>query len=428
MQNTTAMLLAGGQGSRLSILAGARAKPAVPFGSNYRIVDFTMSNVMHSGIRYLGVMTQYKPYSLMAHLGMGETWGFSGRRSVAKILPPYMGDRDSDWYAGTADAVYQNLSFVNRFQSDTILVLSGDHIYYMVYGDLISFHRQNDADLTICTQPVSWEEAKRYGVLKFDESGHIELFQEKDPDPVSNQANLGIYAFKRQVLEKYLREDAANPDSSHDFGNDIIPRMVKECRCFALPFENYWRDVGTLQSFWQANMDCLDSASGLNLRAWRVHTNWQDIPSSYSMPLHVYGAGNIVNSMIGKGSSIRGNIVNSIIFRGVEVGEGAEVRDSILMDGCRVGPGAKIRRVISDKHITVGANAEIGGDGDAPPNCHHPKHLSTGLTLIGKHCEIPEGARIGANCLLYPDLSAERFGEGVVEDGATLTPDNYGEE
>jgi glucose-1-phosphate adenylyltransferase len=430
MAETIAMILAGGQGSRLSILSEHRAKPAVPFGSNYRIIDFVLSNVMQSGIRYLGVMTQYKPYSLMAHVCSGEAWGFTGRQSVAKILPPYVGSEAWDWYGGTADAVYQNLSFINRFNVDTVLILSGDHIYNMPYGDLLEAHAHNKADVTIATQPVPWEDTPRFGLVQTDRKGRVEAFHEKPKsNPVSNLANLGIYIFNRPVLEQALREDAEMKDSTHDFGADVLPRLVQTHRCFSWEFNQYWRDVGTLQSYWDANMDCLSPRTGIDLATWRVQTNWVEVPNDFHMPTHVYGKGTIINSIVGKGSTVRGKVVNSILFRGVEVGEDAEIRDSVIMDAVTVAPGAKLRHVIADKCGAIGAGAQIGlDDADtAPPNREHPTYLNTSLTLLGMYTRIPDNFRIGRNCLIYPDLDPESFPGSAMASGETLHNPHAGE-
>ncbi|NQU43137.1 NTP transferase domain-containing protein [bacterium] len=421
MGETIAMILAGGQGSRLSILSNQRAKPAVPFGGNYRIIDFVISNVMHSGIRYMGVMTQYKPYSLMAHIGNGEAWGFTGRFAVAKCLPPYVGDRDSDWYAGTADAIYQNLSFISRFDVDTVLVLSGDHIYHMMYGELLEFHTRSKADLTIATQPVPWEETNRFGLLKSDKKGRIEAFEEKpQKDPISNQANLGIYVFKRSVLEERLRADAANPQSSNDFGKSIIPDMIRECNCYAFEFPNYWRDVGTLHSFWEANMECLDPTSGLDLARWRVHTNCEDA-IRYCTPAHLVDDGTVIHSTVGKGSVIRGSVINSVLFRGVVVGPGAVVRNSVIMDGARIGAGSQVNYLVADKYLHTGAGSSIGVEEESVPNRLYPHYLSTGLTLTGKRVHIPDGYRVGRNCLIHQDMKPGLFPANGLPSGSTLT-------
>ena len=425
-----AMILAGGEGSRLSILSNNRAKPAVPFASNYRIIDFTISNVMHSGVRYLGILTQYKPYSLMSHIGMGEAWGFTGRRSLAKILPPYVGDKDSDWYAGTADAIFQNLSFINRFDPETVLVLSGDHIYNMQYADLIAFHTQNNSDLTIATQPVSPSDTKRFGIVKFDGRGRIEGFQEKPKsNPISNQGNLGIYAFKRKVLEAWLREDASNPESSHDFGKDIIPKMIRECPCYAYEFTHYWRDVGTLQSYWEANVECLNPRSGLNLHDWEVHTNCENIPEAYLTPTQIADGGATINSIVGKGSTIRGKVVNSILFHGIEIGKDTEVRDSVILDGARIGDGVRLHRVICDKNVQIGEGSCLGQlSCESPANRLHPDHLWTGLTLIGKGARIPANTRIGCNCLVHPGLDHHHFSHTDIPCGSTISVNGHDQE
>ncbi|MFW6287005.1 MAG: sugar phosphate nucleotidyltransferase, partial [Candidatus Sumerlaeota bacterium] len=265
------------------------------------------------------------------------------------------------------------------------------------------------------------EEAHRFGILKADRRGRVEIFQEKPAEPLSNQANLGIYVFKRSVLEERLNADAENPNSSHDFGKDILPRMVEECDCYTYEFHRYWRDVGTLQSYWEANMECLTPRLGLDLREWGVHTNWHEIPLEYQMPCHVYGEGQIVNSIVGKGSSIRGSVVNSVLFRGVEVGPGAEVHDSIIMDGAKIGAGAKVRHLIADKHAEIGPNSVIGdGNGDSPANKETPDYLYSGLTLMGMYTRMPENYNVGRNVLIYPDLSPEDFPADRLDHGETV--------
>jgi glucose-1-phosphate adenylyltransferase len=302
-------------------------------------------------------------------------------------------------------------------------VLSGDHIYNMAYAEMLDYHVRNNADLTIATQPVPWDEASRFGVLKSDKKGRVEMFQEKPKDPASNQANLGIYIFKRSVLEERLREDAANPESSHDFGKDIIPKMIAEnAPCYAFEFLDYWRDVGTLQSFWEANMDCLDPASGLDLARWKVHTNCLSDSMQFCMPTLVHSGGSVVHSTVGKDSEISGTVINSILFRGVKVAKGAVVRNSIIMDDAEIGPGAIVEGLISDKHMKIGANARIGDSApDAAVNKLYPDYLNTGLALFGKNVRVPEGCRIGRNCLVYGGSKEDRFPSEGLADGATLS-------
>ncbi len=428
MAQVVAMILAGGQGSRLSILSEQRAKPAVPFGSNYRIIDFAMTNVMRADIRHMGIMTQYRPFSLNDHIGMGEAWGFSGRNHMAKVLPPYIGGKNSDWYLGTADAIHQNMWFADLFNAEMVLILSGDHIYSMNYSEIFKFHLQNDADVTMMTQQVPWEEAGRFGVIKYDKKGRIEAFIEKPKgEPPSNQINLGIYVFRASALKRLLLEDAEDPNSSHDFGGNIFPKMIKTMRCYAQEFPQYWRDVGTLQSFWEANMECVNPQSGLDLNKWKVFTNSLNSPAEFCRPTHITGSGRVQNSIVGKGSKIQGQVINSVLFGGVQVDKGAIVRDSVLMDGVHVGQGAQVTRMISDKWVHIGANSIIGSDEtDNPVNEQFPDYLNTGLTLAGKRSHFPDNIKVGSNCLIYPKVSVQQQSRSTIPHGTTLSGNDNG--
>jgi len=416
-----AMLLAGGQGSRLSILSQHRAKPAVPFGGSYRIIDFTLSNVMHAGISYIGILTQYKPYSLMDHFGNGEWWGFAGRGRVGRILPPATGEEDSDWYAGTADAVWQNRSFLARFCPDRVLVLSGDHIYRMDYTEMIAFHCQRKADLTIAMQRVPWEETSRFGVAQTDEAGRILRFQEKPRcDPVSNLASLGIYVFDTDVLLRRLAEDAENKESKHDFGMNIIPAMLERDRVYAYEFSGYWRDVGTLQSYWDANMESLDPASGLDLAEWGLRTNFFEPRPANELPARVAAGASVAQSYVGRGCIVEGTVEHSILFPGVHVDRDVVVRDSIVMNNTWLGPCSFVERAILDKNVRVEAHCRVGVGKADVPNCAFPHLLDTGLVVVGKNAHLPQGLDVGKNVLIYPDAAPEDFPSAVLEGGATI--------
>jgi glucose-1-phosphate adenylyltransferase len=291
---TVAMILAGGEGSRLSVLSEKRAKPAVPFGGIYRIIDFTMSNVMHSEVPVVGICTQYKPYSLADHVSTGEAWGFARRGRMARVLPPYKGEVDSDWYAGTADAIYQNLEFLARFHPNLVLVLSGDHVYRMDYRPMIVFHLECKAALTIACQEVPLEEVSRFGIAETDARSRIIGFQEKPKEsPRSNLANLGIYVFDTAILADRLRADAHDKKSTHDFGRDVIPSMIASDPCYAYPFSGYWRDVGTYHSYWQAHMDLLDPRSGLEINRWEVCTAAKSLGEGTLVPARIRPTGRV---------------------------------------------------------------------------------------------------------------------------------------
>lgn len=416
-----AMLLAGGQGSRLSILSQHRAKPAVPFGGNYRIIDFTLSNVMHAEIPYIGILTQYKPYSLMEHFGNGEWWGFTGRGRIGRILPPATGEEDSDWYAGTADAVWQNRSFLARFHPDLVLVLSGDHIYRMDYADLIAFHRERKADLTIAMQRVPWEDTSRFGVAETDESGRIIRFQEKPKkDPISNLASLGIYVFDTDVLLRRLAEDAEREDSKHDFGMNVIPSMLGRDKVYAYEFSGYWRDVGTLQSYWDANMESLDPNSGLDLLAWQLRTNYYEPRPHNELPPRIGSGANVQDSYVARGCVVEGTVVHSILFPGVRVERDAIVRDSIVMNNSWVGQGCLVERAILDKNVEIGPCCKIGTAGDCVANKQFPHLLDSGLVVIGKNARVPTGLEMGKNVLIYPDVVHTDFPAACLESGSTV--------
>ncbi|MGB9691320.1 MAG: glucose-1-phosphate adenylyltransferase family protein [Candidatus Sumerlaeaceae bacterium] len=418
-----AMLLAGGQGSRLSILSQHRAKPAVPFGGSYRIIDFTLSNVMHAEIPYIGILTQYKPYSLMEHFGNGEWWGFAGRGRVGRILPPATGEEDSDWYAGTADAVWQNRNFLARFSPELVLVLSGDHIYQMDYADLIAFHRERKAELTIAMQRVPWEDTSRFGVALTDERGRIVQFQEKPKsNPISNLASLGIYVFDTDVLLRRLAEDAENNQSKHDFGMNVIPSMLDRDRVYAYEFSGYWRDVGTIQSYWDANMESLDPRSGLDLVEWRVRTNYYDPRPQNELPARIGPQARISNSYVPRGCVVEGVVEHSILFPGVHVERDAVVRDSIVMNNSYIAQGCAIERAILDKNVRVEQCCRIGTSETSIPNKDFPHLLDSGLVVVGKNSHLPAGMEIGKNVLICPDVEPQDFTSGKLDSGMTVYP------
>ena len=418
-ERTLVMLLAGGRGSRLNILAAHRAKPAVPFGGLYRIIDFALSNVMHSKLRYVGVLTQYRPSSLMNHLGDGSSWDLAGHTAKLKILPPYQGRGDFDWYTGTSDAVYQNLALIRRYKPRRVLILSGDHIYHMNYREMLDAHEDTGAVATIAAMPVPWEETHRFGILVPDDAGRLVRFQEKPKeDAFSNLASMGIYVFDTDVLvEELIR---THRSGGNDFGGHVIPGLLERSdRIFVHPFEGYWRDVGTLDSYWQANMDLLDPASGLDLTAWKARTN-MDYESLHAMPPSwVAPDADLDQAMVSPGCRLEGRVSRSVLSPGVVVEAGAVVEDSVIMHRTVIRAGAQVIRCVVDKHVEIGRDAVVGSrDADAPPNQQDPSHLSTGITVVGKSVTIAAGARLGANVIVHPGAAVPT---GDVPHGATIT-------
>lgn len=412
-----AVILAGGEGTRLTTLTTKRAKPAVPFAGKYRIIDFPLSNCVNSGIFDVLVLTQYRPHSLNEHIGLGRPWDLDRTLSGGvQLLQPYKGRFDTDWYVGTADAVTQNINIVVRGDPDYLLLLSGDHIYKMDYRLLVEAHQLNDADLTICVMEVPWEEASRFGILFTDEDMRVKEFFEKPKNPPGNLANMGIYIFKTQVLADVLTQDAKNPTSSHDFGKDVIPAMIKEgMRVFAYPYDDYWVDVGTVDAYWQAHMDLLQVGPPLNLndRSWVIHTKSEERP-----PVQINEGAVIRDSMLTHGNQISDNalVERSVLSPGVYVGPNAIVRESIIMTDTHIEGGAIIERCIIDKQVNIGHNARVGR---IDPNAD-----GLGLTTIGKNADVPANIVIGRSVIIGTDATKahfrEKYSNGTVPDGARI--------
>lgn len=377
-----AMLLAGGQGSRLYVLTEKNAKPAVPFGGKYRIIDFPMSNCVNSGIDTVGVLTQYQPLVLNEYIGNGQPWDLDRVRGGVMVLPPYQGKSSSDWYRGTANAIYQNMAFIERYSPDYVLILSGDHIYKMDYSKMLDEHKKNNADCTIAVLEVPMEEAHRFGILNTDENGKIIEFEEKPKEPKSNKASMGIYIFNREALSEYLSRDEADVNSSNDFGKNIIPAMLNDGkRMFSYTFDGYWKDVGTIQSLWEANMDLLGKNPKFNIydKKWRIFYRHNAEP-----PQFIHDGAVVSNSMITEGCEIAGTVENSVISSGVRIEEGAVVRDSVIMSDVTIKRGATVEYAIIDSSSEVGENATVG----AP--------LSSGakITVIGGNVKICDGKKV----------------------------------
>lgn len=395
-KEVVAMLLAGGQGSRLGVLTKKIAKPAVPFGGKYRIIDFPLSNCANSGIEAVGVLTQYQPLVLNEYIGNGQPWELDGMNSGVTCLSPYESKKGSEWYSGTANAIYQNISYIDRYNPEYVVVLSGDHIYKMDYADMIKFHKEHDAACTIAVIDVSLEEASRFGILNTNEDGSIYEFEEKPAHPKSTNASMGIYVFSWKELRKYLIEDAENENSSNDFGKDVLPAMLNAGeRMFAYPFEGYWKDVGTVESLWDANMDLLDPKLKLDLR---------DIYSKNPMfpPHYVSETATIKNSNISDGCIVEGEVENSILFPGVKIEKGAKVDYSIIMPNTIVKANADIKYSIVSENTVIGCNAVIGGN----PEDAEDKD-KWGIAVIGDDLHIGDNVVVPPAAMIGEDLEAE---------------------
>lgn len=412
------LLLAGGIGSRLNLLVGRRAKPAVPFGGIYRIIDFSLSNVMNSGLTRVGVLTQYKPLSLMAHIGDGSAWDFTGRTRGVKILPPRTGEQASDWYKGTADAIRQNIDFILANPSEQVVILSGDHIYRMDFDAMLSYHQHKRADITIGMMVVPKSEIHQFGAGIIDNENRIVDWEEKPKVPRTNLASMGIYVFDTQYLLRTLGRDR----SEVDFGMDIIPRAINEDRVFAYPFYGYWRDVGTIQSYWETNMDIIRENSGISPEEWEIRPNpeYGGRPMDRA-PARFMPGGEVTSSLISAGCIVEGTVINSVLSPGVRVQKGAVVTNSVIFEDCVLGEQAKIDLAILDKRVQVGRGAVVGhGDNLSMVNKQYPKHLYTGISLVGKEARIPAEARIGRNCIVNYNYSEDNFnGQPFLADGET---------
>lgn len=384
-----AMLLAGGQGSRLGVLTKSIAKPAVPYGGNYRIIDFPLSNCVNSGIYTVGVLTQYQPLVLNDYLGNGHPWDLDRLNGGVHVLSPYEAIGGAEWYKGTANAIYQNIAFIEKYDPKYVVVLSGDHIYKMNYANMIDFHKKNNADCTIAVLEVPWEEASRFGILATDENEQIYEFAEKPKEPKSNKASMGVYVFSWDKLKKYLIEDEADPNSSNDFGKNIIPNMLNDGqRMFAYPFKGYWKDVGTIDSLWEANLDIINPNVDLDLsdKSWRIYSRTPDAP-----PHYIGENATVENSSISEGCDIDGLVDYSVVSSDVTVEEGAEVRFSVIMPGAVIKKGAKVYYSIIAENAVIEEDAQVG---EIPENMENS--ADWGVAVVGSGATITKNKKIPA--------------------------------
>ena len=384
-KDCVAMILAGGQGSRLGALTKNVAKPAVPFGGKYSIIDFPLSNCVHSGINTVGVLTQYQPLELNRYIGNGNPWDLDRSHGGVYVLPPYQSAKAGEWYKGTANAIYQNLSFLESFKPENVLILSGDHIYKMHYGEMLKAHKESGAAVTIAVMPVPWEEASRFGLMNVDEEGTITDFEEKPAEPKSNLASMGIYIFTYEVLKKYLEADERDPSSANDFGKNIIPTMLENGeKMVSFRFEGYWKDVGTIHSLWEANMDLVDQPPkfDLNDRSWSIYSRNMALA-----PHYVGQNAKITNSTVTEGCFIDGEIKHSVIFGGVELGEGSVVSDSVIMPGAKIGKNVVIEKAVIGADAVIGDGAKVGVN-SSDDNKYASKLCTNDLVLIESGAEV----------------------------------------
>ncbi len=410
-----AMLLAGGQGSRLGVLTSQVAKPAVSFGGKYRIIDFPLSNCINSGIDTVGVLTQYQPLRLNTHIGIGIPWDLDRNIGGVTVLPPYEKSEGSEWYTGTANAIYQNLAYMESYNPEYILILSGDHIYKMDYEVMLDFHKANNADVTIAVMPVPMEEASRFGVVIADEHKRITEFEEKPANPRSNLASMGIYIFSWKVLREALI--TMKDQSGLDFGKHVIPYCHENGRpIYAYEFNGYWKDVGTLSSYWEANMELIDLVPEFNLyeEYWKIYTKSEILP-----PQYISGDSKIERSIVGEGSEIYGEVYNSIIGCGVVIGKGTVVRDSIIMNYSAIGSGCQINKAIIAENVVIEDNV-ITGDGNEAPNEKAAHIYTDGLVTIGEKSVIPSNVKIGKNTVISGVTEAGDYPDSYLMSGKAL--------
>ena len=406
---TLALILAGGRGSRLDILSEKRSKPAVPFAGKFRIIDFALSNCTNSGIYQIGILTQYLPLSLNEHIGVGKPWDLDRRDSFVTLLQP-----NNSWYEGTADAIRKNIEFVKRYASKYVLILSGDHIYKMDYSKMIDQHKKTGADLTIAAKIVPMEEASRFGILETDETLRIEKFVEKPKEPKSNKASMGIYVFSTQALIDAIE---AHPDIKDlDFGMHIIPDMIKTKKVYAYEYYDYWKDVGTYDSYVEANLElCHDTSLDLYDNKWKIYTKSEDLP-----PVKVGEKASISTSLVSNGCHIEGNVIESVLSPGVVVGEGSTIKHSVILNDVVIGKNCQIENTIIDKETVIGDNSKIGYGNDYTVNKDNPKVLSSGLNVIGKKLILPEGLVVERNVRIFSSSNPKELNVKHLKSGETL--------
>ncbi len=425
MAEILAFVLAGGRVDELSVLTFDRPKSALPFGGNYRVIDFALSNLMHARIRQVGVLSQYRSASLITHIGNGASWDMTGRHRQLTLLPPSTGQKDSDWYKGTADAVAHNLDFIYENNPDLVLILSGDHIYRMDYRELIQFHLEQKADVTAGFIKVPKKEAHRFGLGVMEEKegrpgGRLTSYQEKPSEPGSQWASLTIYLFKTEVLLKILKKTHPHQEGI-EFGRDIFPSLVHQSRAFGYTFSGYWGYTRTLDEYWRTHMDLFGAAPKINLKQWQIRTNLEHERIQERQPALIGPDACLDQVLLTHGCRVEGTVKRSVLFPGVQVEKGAVVEDSILFFDTLIKSGAMVKKTITDNGVKIGEKARIGGGTHLIPNRSFPHLLSSGLTVIGRNTHLPSRIQVGANCILYPFLEENAFYSSQIPSGETIS-------
>lgn len=418
MGTVLAVILAGGRGERLSILAEQRSKAAIPIAGRYRVIDFILSNCVNSGIHDVAVLTQYEPHSLVEHIGVGAPWGLATPDRGIRLLQPYLAREESrGWYKGTADAIYQNLQYIEEQGAELVLILCGDHVYKMDYSWMLKFHEERQADATLAVTRLPEANLQQFGTVMLNEEGQAIGFQEKVRQAKSNLVSMGVYLFKKDILQQWLEEDAQLSSSKHDFGRNIFPRWVNKARIFGYDYQGYWRDIGTVQTYWQVNMDMIEMSLGgyLSDAGWPICTSEVERP-----PATISKRANVANSLICNGCVIEGDVEHSVISPGVIVDEGAVVKDSIVMSDGFVGSHSIIDRSILDEGVAVEAGCHLGFGDDFVVNRREPKVVKTGITIVGRRAKVPPGVRLGRNCVICPGVVEDDFTTAEVQSGKTI--------
>jgi glucose-1-phosphate adenylyltransferase len=418
IKDVLALVFAGAKTSTLTILEEKRTNAAIPFGGNYRFIDFSLSNLANSGVRRVGVFTQYRPASLIEHINFGKPWDFVGRSREVRVLPPYIGDKTQSWYKGTADAIYQNIDFIEAGNHDHVFFLSGEDIYKFNFNELYEYHTLKNADVTIVGKYVDYEDLSRFGIIEVDENFRVINYEEKPKNPKTNLIYTSIAIFKKDVLLNAMKKDAEDENSRHSFSGDILPKLIKEKIVYLYENKDPWFYIGNIKEYWETNMKMLNSFD-VNPEQWGIRTNMDDRDRCYRKPAFFMKNSTVKNSIIGKGCEIDGEVISSILFPGVKVEKGAVIKDSIIMHDCHISKGCIIEKSVLDKDVLLNENIFIGM-GENIPNEKHPENYNSGITIIGKNVKIPTDVTIGKNCLIYDNVHENNFLEKNIPSGSCV--------
>jgi glucose-1-phosphate adenylyltransferase len=419
IHDTLALILAGGKANALGILEQKRTKAAIPFGGIYRLIDFTLSNLANAGIRRIGVLTQYRPASLIEHIYFGKPWDLIGRSRELRVLPPYIGDGPSSWYKGTADALFQNIDFIKTYKPNQTFVLSGENICKINFNDIYDYHISKKADITMVVKKIKEGDLSRFGIIGMDKNNKIISYEEKPEKPKTRYVSLTIYLFNNDILLKEITSDAKDKCSTHNFSYDLFPKLIKKYKTYAYVYDGPWFYVGNIDEYWQTNMNMLDLNPKIQPEEWGVRTNIDDRMTADRMPAHIDCNDNIKNSIVTRGCSVEGKVINSVLFPGVVVKKNAVIKDSIIMHDSFIDENCVVEKSIFDKDVVLGKNVLIGC-GENISNIKYPQYYNSGITVIGKGVNIPSGVKIGKNCLIYDGAKAKSFRDKNIASGTSI--------